>query len=218
MTKATNSLISTCLFDLDGTLADSLMLIEKTYHKVFDDLGIPWNGGRVMEWIGRPLKDIALFFADERAELFITLYQEYYHSWHDLYTGLFPGTRAMLKVLKAKGIKTGIVTSKGRPGTIRTLEFTGISVYLDAVVTAYDVANHKPHPEPVIKALELLGAKPGQAVFVGDSPFDMESGINAGVKIVGVNWGMCASEVLQKYNPLAVLKDWEELHSYLGFD
>ncbi|MCL6478876.1 MAG: HAD-IA family hydrolase [Peptococcaceae bacterium] len=204
------------LFDLDGTLADSLSLIRHTYFKVFTEMNIPWGNDDVMRWIGRPLADIADHFAGgERAGNFIERYQHHYHRDHDLYISLFPGTAEMLKELREKGIKTGVVTSKGRPGTMRTVEFTGIAPDLDVIVTAHDVERHKPLPDPVRKALEMLGVGAAWAVYVGDSHFDLEAGKAAGVRVLGVSWGLCSAGELMRYEPDGVLGSWDELRLYI---
>lgn len=70
-----NDSVQAVLFDLDGTLADTLPLLKMIYQKVFAELNLPWADGEVMRWIGRTLKDIALHFAGDRADEFITLYQ-----------------------------------------------------------------------------------------------------------------------------------------------
>jgi pyrophosphatase PpaX len=209
--------VDTVLFDLDGTLADSLPLIRHTYYTVFTEMDIPWGKGEVMNWIGRPLKDIAVHFAGgERARHFIERYQHFYHRDHDRYTSLYPGTLEMLKELRRRGIKTGVVTSKGLPGTIRTVEFTGLVPYLGAIVTANDVEKHKPLPDPVLKAMDMLGAIPERTIFVGDSPFDLEAGKAAGVRVLGVPWGICSVRDLAGYGPVMVLDSWDNLLEYLN--
>lgn len=216
MTKSKNK-ISAALFDLDGTLTDSLPLIRQTYFQVFSELHIPWGNDDVMRWIGRPLKDIAEHFAGSGAEdFFVERYQHYYHQHHDRYMALFPGTMEMLKQLKASGLKSGVVTSKGRPGTVRTVEFTGIGQYLDAIVTAHDVEKHKPLPDPVFKALDMMGVDASEAIFIGDSHFDLEAGKAAGIRVLGVSWGLCSTGELMRYNPLGVLDSWEDLGRYIN--
>lgn len=208
--------IDAVLFDLDGTLADSLPLIKHTYSAVFDEMAIPWGGGEVMKWIGRPLKDIAVYFAGEDlAENFIDRYQHHYHRDHDLYASLYPGTLDMLKELKESGIKTGLVTSKGRPGTMRTVEFTGIGEYLNVIITACDVERHKPLPDPVCKAMELLGSAPEKTIFVGDSSFDLQSGQAAGVRVLGITWGISSFDELLKYQPDKIMDSWDGLIGYI---
>ncbi|MCL6612795.1 MAG: HAD-IA family hydrolase [Peptococcaceae bacterium] len=211
------SKITAVLFDLDGTLTDSLPLIRRTYYQVFNDLGIPWGNDDVMRWIGRPLKDIAEHFAGrDAADRFVERYQHHYHRDHDRFMALFPGTLEMLEYLKERGIRTGVVTSKGRPGTMRTVEFTGIGPYLDVIVTAHDVERHKPLPDPVLKALGEAGVKADEAIFVGDSHFDLEAGKAAGVRVLGVSWGICSAADLMRCGPLGVLDSWEELRKYIG--
>ncbi len=203
------------LFDLDGTLSDSLPLIQHNYQEVFAEMNLPWDQGAVMNWIGVPLMDIARHFAGEKAQEFYTRYQHCFQRDHDAYTKLFPGTLAMLETLKEHQLKIALVTSKGRPGTMRTVHFVGLAPYLDAVVTAHDVEKHKPHAEPVQKALSLLQVPASQAVFVGDSPFDLQAGQQAGTEVLGVAWGMASVETLAAYQPKHVLACWEELYQYL---
>lgn len=207
---------SAVLFDLDGTLVDSLPLIRNTYFKVFGEMGIPWGNDDVMRWIGRPLWDIGEHFAGaERVEYFIERYQHHYHRDHDRYVSLYPGTMEMLKELKEKGIKTGVVTSKGRPGTLRTVEFTGIGPYLDVIVTAHDVEKHKPLPDPIYKALDEIGSKPEEAMYIGDSHFDLEAGNAAGVRVLAVSWGICSAGELMRYGPEGVIHVWDDLRMYI---
>ncbi|MHB1420166.1 MAG: HAD-IA family hydrolase [Bacillota bacterium] len=202
--------LSTVLFDLDGTLADSLPLIERSYRQVFEIMGLEWNQKDVMRMIGLPLKTIAGDFAGKDVEEFIKTYQHFYHRDHDTYMRLYPGTAGTIDLLKKKGMRLGIVTSKGKPGTMRTLDFAGMGQWLDVVITADDVTIHKPEPDPILKAMEILGVKPEETVYVGDSFYDLLAGQRAGVKIVGVTWGAATAEELQAHNPDLLANTWEE--------
>lgn len=207
--------IEVALFDLDGTLADSLPLIRHTYRRVFAEMGIPWGDDDVMGWIGRPIKDIAAHFAGEGAAEFIERYQAHYLRDHDRYTVLFPGTLDMLEKLKQKGLRLGIVTSKGKNGAWRTVNFTGLAAYMDTVITVHDVERHKPLPDPVLEALRRLKAPPSRAIYVGDSPYDIQAGRAAGTGTLGVTWGMARREELQKLQPDGLLESWADLEQYL---
>lgn len=206
-----SSKITAVLFDLDGTLVDSLSLIKQSFYEVFRELNIPWGNDNVMNWIGRPLKDIANYFAGDKSEQFIKRYQHYFYRGHDKFTTLFPGTLEMLTELKRKKIKTGIVTSKGYPGTMKTLQFTGIIQFMDVIITAYDVDKHKPMPDPIYKAMKMLTIEAAETLFIGDSHFDMEAGIAAGIKVAGVSWGICGPAELKRYKPEAIFKSWDDL-------
>jgi len=203
------------LFDLDGTLVDTLPLIVQTYRKVFRDMNIPWGKSDVLKFIGLPLKEIGKYFAGEKEPLFIELYHHYYQLDHDLMTRLFPGTAGILEFLKSRGVKLGIVTSKGKPVTLRTIAHTGLDRFMDVVVTAHDVVKPKPDPEPLLNALAALGAVAGQAVFIGDSRFDILTGKNAGARTLGVTWGLDGREELERLKPDGLLDRWEELKLYL---
>ncbi|OAT81256.1 HAD-IA family hydrolase [Desulfotomaculum copahuensis] len=207
--------VEVVLFDLDGTLADSLPLIEHTYRLVFEEMGIPWGEDAVMGWIGRTIRDIAEYFAGRRAQEFIERYQMHYHREHDKYTALFPETLPMLAGLKQRGLRLGIVTSKGRTGAMRTVNFTGLAPYMDTVVTAHDVEKHKPLPDPVLEALRRLAAPPERAVYVGDSQFDIQAGRTAGTRTLGVTWGMAGRAGWREFRPDGVLERWDDLDKYL---
>jgi pyrophosphatase PpaX len=207
--------INTVLFDLDGTLVDSLPLIEQTYFRVFRDLHIPWDNREVMRWVGIPLKDIGNHYAKERCDQFMELYQHYYYQKHDTHTKLFPETQELIEYLREQKYHLGIVTSKRRPVTIKTLELTGTRALFDVVITAQDVQKHKPEPEPVLKALTLLKVIPEVTVFVGDSIFDIQAGKGAGVKTAGVTWGLASRKELAEIQPDLLINNWQDLITWL---
>ncbi|GAB6274411.1 MAG: pyrophosphatase PpaX [Peptococcaceae bacterium] len=203
------------LFDLDGTLMDSLALIKQTYERVFFELNIPWGNDDVMCWVGLPLRDIARHFAKDKEEEFLYLYQEYYFKEHDNLISLFPGTMKMLKHVHEHGIRTGIVTSKGKMGTKLALKKTKIEKYLEVVITAQDVARPKPQPDPIREALRRLESLPSEAIYIGDSYFDIIAGQKAGTKTLGVTWGITGEEEMRRMALDGVLRNWEELDSFL---
>ncbi|MGQ9532335.1 MAG: HAD-IA family hydrolase [Desulfotomaculales bacterium] len=205
---------NTVLFDLDGTLVDSIPLIFRTYRRVFAALGLPWDPGAVAAQIGIPLKVISRKFAGERAEEFYRLYQRYYHEEHDRLTRLFPGTKEALRELRRHGVRLGLVTSKTAAVTRRTLAFTGLESFMEAVVTVDDVRQPKPEAEPVLKALALLESTPDRALYVGDSCHDMVAGRRAGTAVAGVTWGLARREELLACGPDLVVDRWSELLAF----
>ncbi|MFZ5611300.1 haloacid dehalogenase [Desulforamulus profundi] len=204
--------INTVLFDLDGTLIDSLPLIRRTYEKVFEEMNIPWGDAQVMKHIGLPLVDIAKTFAGEaRHPEFFKLYQHHYALEHDELTKPFPGTLEMLETLKSRGFRLGIVTSKTRQVALRSIGFLGIDRYMEVTVAVEDVTRHKPQPDPVLKALELMQAPVETAAYMGDSPFDILAAKRAGVTSIGVTWGMSERDELLRREPDRILQQWEDL-------
>ncbi|MDO7788327.1 HAD family hydrolase [Desulforamulus aquiferis] len=208
--------INTVLFDLDGTLIDSLPLIRRTYQRVFNELNIPWVN-EVMNSVGLPLVQIAKEYAgEERHKEFFKLYQQYYAIEHDVMTQVFPGTVEMLSTLKAQGYRLGLVTSKSRSVAIRSAQYVGIDNFMEVVVGAEDVTRHKPQPEPLLKALDLMNLPADTAAYVGDSPFDIMAAKGAGVMAVGVTWGMSDRLQIMHHEPNVILEEWDDLIKLLG--
>jgi pyrophosphatase PpaX len=195
---------TTFLFDLDGTLIDSVDLILECYRHTMNEHfeKVPpdsiWLAG-----IGTPLRKQFAEFTDdpEEIEALAATYRDYHHQHHDELLKQYPGVVEPVRDLKERGVKLGVVTSKMPWSTKRGLELCGFDGMFDAFVTADDVKKHKPDPEPVLRALELLQSTPEESVFVGDSPHDMAAGRAAGVKTAAVLWGPFDRKALEPLAP-----------------
>jgi pyrophosphatase PpaX len=198
------SRLETALFDLDGTLIDSIRLILDSYHHTLKHHNLPARTDE--EWlrgVGTPLH---VQFSDWREspgilEAMIATYREYNLRHHDRMVTIYPGVLDALRALKAAGIQTGLVTSKNRHGAVRGLTLVGLEALMDVMVCADEVTNHKPHPEPVEQAVALLGAHPKATVYVGDSIHDMHAGRAAGVKTAAALWGPFGRAHLESADP-----------------
>jgi pyrophosphatase PpaX len=212
------SALRTLLFDLDGTLIDSVRLILDSYHHTLAAHGLP--GRTDDEWlqgVGTPLR---VQFADwkddpERLEALIATYREYNLANHDRMVTIYPGVLEAMRQVKARGATTGLVTSKNQQGAVRGLRLVGLNELIDVMVCADDVENPKPHPEPVERAVRLLGADPTATVYIGDSIHDMRSGRAAGVKTAAVLWGPFGREHLEHAEPDFWLQRPEEIVTLL---
>lgn len=194
----------TLLFDLDGTLIDSIGLIVDSYHHTMTAHGLPPQPDEYwLRGTGTPLRVQLAPFATERLpiEVLIATYREYNLANHDRRVRAFPGVPDAIGRLRALGCRLGLVTSKNRQGSLRGLGVAGIADAFELIVSADDVANPKPHPEPVLRALEALGAAPGESVYVGDSVHDLESGRAAGVATAAVVWGAAPRDALAAAEP-----------------
>lgn len=203
------------LFDLDGTLINTIPLIRLTFEKVFADFGIPWGNGEVLETIGLPLRQIAERYAPGRAEAFLEAYSSFQSTKHKELTKAYPGTIRTLQAVKEAGCRIAVVTSKRRNPALDGMALTGIDRYIDVAVTVEDVNLPKPDPEPVMKALKLLDAKPEDAVYIGDSWYDIQAGKQAGVTTVGVTWGMATRAQLSEHIPGCIVDSWDEFLTLL---
>lgn len=206
--------IHTVLFDLDGTLIDSVRLILDSYHHTLATHGLPPRSDE--EWLRGVGTPLAVQFAEwqddpVRLEALIATYRRYNLEHHDRMVTVYPGVTDAVRAIREAGVATGLVTSKNRMGALRGLALARLEAMMDVLVCADEVANPKPHPEPVEKAVALLGADPATTVFVGDSIHDMRSGRAAGVRTAAVLWGPFGRSHLEGAGPDYWLERPEEL-------
>ena len=136
-----------------------------------------------------------------KLEAMVATYREYNLAHHDRMVTVYPGVVAAMEAIRAAGRRTGLVTSKNRQGALRGLTLVRLEAMMDVLVCADEVTNPKPHPEPVEKAVALLGADPATTVYVGDSIHDMVSGRAAGVRTAAALWGPFGREHLELATP-----------------
>jgi pyrophosphatase PpaX len=196
--------LRTVLFDLDGTLIDSVRLILDSYHHTLAMHGLPPRSDE--EWlrgVGTPLTAQFAEWRDEAGtmEALIATYRRYNLEHHDRMVTVYPGVVEVVTRLKAEGIATGLVTSKNRAGALRGLTLARLESLMDVLVCADEVTNPKPHPEPVETAVRLLGAETVATVYVGDSIHDMQSGRAAGVRTAAALWGPFGRDHLEGARP-----------------
>ncbi|MFI5239987.1 MAG: HAD family hydrolase, partial [Gemmatimonadales bacterium] len=166
------------LFDLDGTLIDSIGLLLASVRHAFE--GFDGRAPTEQQWvagIGTPLATQLMAFCetDQQLEEVTLRYRTFQRAAHDRLTTAFPGTLEVLESLAAAGHPMGIVTSKSNEMMNRALDLTGIAPYMATTIGCDSCALHKPDPFPVRMALEELGYRPDEAVFLGDSPHDIHA-------------------------------------------
>ena len=184
--------LSTFLFDLDGTLIDSIDLILRSYrHTLRTHRGVEPPDAEWMEGLGTPLWVQLRRWTDDENEIraMVETYREYNLANHDAMVRPYAGIAAQVRALQAAGKTIGLVTSKMRGGALKGLRLAGIEDAFSVLVCAEEVRHPKPHPEPVLTALARLDRPAAGAVFIGDSRHDLECGRAAGVKTAAVLWG-----------------------------
>ena len=178
------------LFDLDDTLVDSGAAILGSFHHATETvLGRRVPDEQILAQVGGTnlAHQMALLDPDHVDEL-VRVYREHNDPQYSE-LACFDGMVAVLARLKEEGRRLGIVSAKRKETVERVFDGAGIGAYFDVVVGSDDTERHKPDPEPVLKALELLDATPRDAAYVGDSPFDVAAAHGAGVYAVAVGWG-----------------------------
>ncbi|GMK39232.1 pyrophosphatase PpaX [Paenibacillus sp. CCS19] len=213
----TQQQIKTMLFDLDGTVLDTNELIIQSFIHALDGIVEPGFGAEhIIPSMGLPLVDQLRQFSgrEDVAELLVK-YREFNLRVHDDYVQAFPYVNEVLKTLHERGIQMGVVTTKMRLTTERGLTFVGIRDYMSSIVSIDDVKNAKPHPEPVLRALEELGADPATTMMVGDSAVDMESAAAAGAIPVGVAWSLKGEQKLRVSGAQHIIHDMRDLLKFV---
>lgn len=204
--------MTTVIFDFDGTLANTNQVIINSFKHTYKTFGIDFDEDYIMSTFGEPLlTTMNRDFGKYNIEDVLTCYRGYQINRFNEEVFLYDTVTDTLKYLKEKGIKTAIVTSRMRKSTVDALENFKISSYFDVIVAADDTLNHKPHKDPLIKAINELNSKTSETYYVGDSRFDMECAINAEAIPVLVGWQKNSKELAQKYKIKNVLDSMLDL-------
>jgi HAD superfamily hydrolase (TIGR01509 family) len=182
------------LFDLDGTLVDSIpFLLECFASAAREALACEVAPERVAPLVGLPLRTMFERFAgeltDERAAACVAAYRAAYHPHVTRRSPLFSDAVAALDALGALGLGLGVVTGKTLEGAERVLGPLGLLGRFGALVGADHGGAPKPAPDGALAAAIALGAEPAETVVVGDSLLDVEMALAAGMTAVGVTTG-----------------------------
>lgn len=203
------------LFDLDGTLLDSLAAHHAVYRKVFADLGLPLDDAHYAE---RYSPNWYLFY--ERMGLPREQWDEADRLWLRYYEAEAPhprpGADGILAGLRASGRRVGLVTSGDRSRVERDIRRSGWEETFDVVVCGGDVAERKPLPGPLLHALDLLGVGPELALYVGDTVEDIVMAKAAGTRCAAVLGGFGGREALAAQQPDVLVTSLAELPVLFG--
>lgn len=201
------------LFDLDGTVIDSgSIILASMRHASLTVLGREIPDAELVQAVGGPglVEQMRMLDADRVDEL-VDCYRAHNEPLHAELTECAGMTDA-LTTLKGQGRRLGIVTAKRRATVDIAFRYLPLESFFEVVVGADDTERHKPDPEPLLFALDRLGASPEQAAYVGDSPFDIRAARAAGLHSVGVTWGrLHGRDRLEAEGPDAIVETTEEL-------
>jgi pyrophosphatase PpaX len=178
------------LFDLDGTVVDSGgIILASMRHATREVLGREISDADLMAAVGGPgLEAQMRELGPEQVDELVRVYRAHNEPLHTELVG-FAGIDDVLVQLKDEGRKLGIVSAKRRATVALAFAQVEIGHLFDVVLGGDDTVNQKPSPDPLLNALQILEADAADAVYVGDSPFDMQAAKAAGVYGIGVTWG-----------------------------
>ena len=206
----THQQIKTLLFDWDGTLVDSALLGLAAFEKTFDELGVPFahavyeatyspNWYSTYEALGLPKEHWAV--ADE---IWIRHYGEQS-------APLIEGVGETLLSLRDRGYQLAVVTSGSRSRVSREVEQSVLRDVFAVVICNEDIANKKPHPEGLERAIRSMDVSPSQCAYVGDAPEDIEMGRRANTMTIGVRSAYPSSSRVLSAKPDVYLERLVEL-------
>jgi pyrophosphatase PpaX len=202
------------LFDLDGTLIDSgAIILASMRHAARTVLDREIEDEILMASVGGAgLTEQMRLLDPHRADELVRVYREHNEPLHSTLEAC-RGVLDVLPTLRAGGRRLGIVTAKRRVTVQLAFDaLPELEPLFDVVVGSEDTTRHKPDPEPLLHALDALGAEPQEAAYVGDSPFDVRAAKAAGVFAVAVTWGgIHVEDRLRAEEPDAVVHAAAEL-------
>ena len=221
-------MIQLIIYDLDGTLIDSRRDIANAVNGTLHELGFrelplervsSFVGSGVKNLMSHSLKEVSpspfpLPLEGERGgvrglERAIKLFRRRYGEHLLDHTVLYPAVKKVLEHFKAR--KQAVVTNKPEDFSVKILRELGAAPYFFRILGGDAGFPKKPAPEPVHEILRLASVLPEEALFVGDSALDIETGRNAGVKTAAVTYGFGSREEVEAARPDFIFNDLEEL-------
>ncbi len=204
------------LFDLDGTLTDTLEDLKNSVNFALSQFGFPERSiDEVRSFVGNGVRRLVFLSVPEgtdeaTAEECLSVFKAYYKKNSLVKTKPYDGILPMLEKLKSIGVKTAVVTNKmdSAAQDIVRIFFDGL---IDVTVGQIDGVAQKPEPDGIFLALEKLGVEKGYSLYVGDSEVDCKTAINAGIPCIGVDWGFRDRSVLEASGAAAVIDRPEDL-------
>lgn len=205
------------MFDLDGTLVDSVPDLAAAVDKMLMLLGRePAGIAHVREWIGNGAPVLVrralagqldhASIDDEQADHALALFMKAYAESH-AHTQVYPGVHATLDWLKARGVRMAVVTNKPEQFVAPLLDEKGLGHYFDWLIGGDTLPQKKPDPTALLHVMTQAEVAKDDALFVGDSRNDIGAARAAGVRCVGLTYGYNHGQPIEAENPDLVLDD-----------
>lgn len=210
------SMLDTVVFDLDGTLLDTLDDLATSVNYALRKHGLPERSkSEVRSFLGNGIRYLMshavgeAMGGDEFEQVFQTFRSHYIQHCLDA-TAPYPGIMPLLTALRDKGVKMAIVSNKLHPA-VKELSDRFFKGYISSAVGESATVRRKPNPDAVLAALEEMGSEKANAIYVGDSEVDAETARNAGIPCVLVSWGFRDEDFLRTLPCLKLIGHPQEL-------
>lgn len=204
------------VFDLDGTLTDTLYDLKESTNYALREMGWPERSlEEVKRFVGngvRRLMEQAVPSDAEEMEFdeCFQLFKSHYVAHCQDHTNLYPGIHELLMALKERGFKMAIVSNKLQAG-VNELYHRFFEGLIDVAIGETNEMRRKPFPDMVFSALEKLGVSREEAIYVGDSEVDMATARNAGLPCISVLWGFRDRDFLKEIGAFHMVEKPEEI-------
>ena len=192
------------VFDMDGTLLNSLTDLQNTLNYCFSEIGFPERTYQeVRSFVGNGLRKlieraVPKGTSEEKIDEILVMFKAHYMVHCADFTAPYEGILDMLTTLKEKGYKMAIVSNKADEA-LKVLSGQFFGEYINVAIGERQGMNKKPAPDLVYLAMEKLGADKENTVYVGDSEVDYQTAANSELKCISVLWGFRDRELLESY-------------------
>ncbi len=210
------------IFDLDGTLTDTLGDLKNSVNFAMRQFGFPERTlGEVKSFVGNGVRRLICLSVpentdEETAERCLSVFKEHYKNNSLVETKPYDGIITILETLKKQGIKTAVVTNKMHEAAEEIVRIF-FGNLIDITLGQVDGVAQKPRPDGIYRVLEKLGVSKEKAVYVGDSEVDCITAKNANVACVGVTWGFRDKSVLIENGADYLADTPEDLETILSY-
>lgn len=204
------------LFDLDGTLANTIPLILASYRWTIAEHGLePADEATIRSWIGRTLDDMFAELAGERGPELVDAYSTWQLAHVDDLLEPYTGIRELVHDLVEAGVRVGIATSRRRLSAEAIVAALELDDHLVVAAAMEDTEAHKPDPAPLLLAAQRLGFDAATTAYVGDALVDLRAANAAGMAGIGVTWGAGDPGAMHAEPAVAVVDTRDALRSVL---
>lgn len=212
-------MIKAVVFDLDGTLTNTLQDIADAMNYALAVFGLPaWKTDEYRYLVGDGARMLARRAVRERTDLenaVLVTYQKQYETHSAVMTDAYPGTHELLRALKERKIMTAVLSNKPDADTRRVVAHYFPEHTFDIVRGQTDDTPVKPAPDGALLTARALGITPSECAYIGDTSVDMTTAVRAGMKPFGALWGFRDAKELTDSGAGALLKTPMDLIEYL---
>ena len=210
----------TVIFDLDGTLLNTLEDLRDSVNVIMEQYGYPVHSlDQIRTFVGNGIgklmeRSVPGGRANPDLERALSDFKSYYTGHCRIKTKPYDGVVELMKVLSGQGFKLAIVSNKN-DAAVKELDEIYFSAYTMAALGGREGRARKPAPDAVFAALRELGSSREQAVYIGDSEVDYETAVNSGLDCILVSWGFRDREVPERFEGAVVVATCEEIKELL---